>query len=351
VTTVTSILIDQIALSADGSDRGLGRYASVLGAAAHRVADASDIVGLPEDHALPLRVNRALRAVTRGKVGYHATGAYHLPLFKDRPWICSIQDVIPLDLKAYRKLGLKSRLQYANARRADVIVANSQYTAERIEARLGRSAKEVPVLPLPIGAPYSDAQRSSAGRREGKPYVVALADFRSVDTRKRLHWIKPVAEGLRQIGVETIVAGRGLEVVRNWGVTTDPNPTDGRLAALYAGALASFYPSAYEGQGLPPAEAMAVGCPVLAFRNTSVAEVVGTPDFLLDDPVPWQLQNLEASIPSETIAEILRRIDSWLTKPDLRDALAREARARTLAWGQAQFDAALAEIYQEVRRG
>jgi glycosyltransferase involved in cell wall biosynthesis len=181
--------------------------------------------------------------------------------------------------------------------------------------------------------------------------VVALADFRSVDTRKRLHWIKPVAEGLRQIGVETIVAGRGLEVVRNWGVTTDPNPTDGRLAALYAGALASFYPSAYEGQGLPPAEAMAVGCPVLAFRNTSVAEVVGTPDFLLDDPVPWQLQNLEAPIPSETIAEILRRIDSWLRKPDLRDALAREARARTLAWGQAQFDAALAEIYQEVRRG
>ncbi|QKS20062.1 glycosyltransferase [Curtobacterium sp. Csp1] len=348
---MTSILIDQIALSADGSDRGLGRYASVLGAAAHRVTDATDIVGLPEDYVLPLRVNRALRAENRAKIAYHATGAYHLPLVKDRPWVCSIQDVIPLDLKAYRKLGLKSRLHFANARRADVIVANSRYTAERVEARLGRSATDIPVLPLPIGAPYSDARVATRYRQDSKQYVVALADFRSTDTRKRLHWIKPVAESLRQIGVEMVVAGRGLEAVRDWPVAVESNPTDERLATLYAGALATFYPSAYEGQGLPPAEAMAVGCPVIAFRNTSISEVVGTPEFLLDDPVPWSLQDLEAPLPVETIKELLARISVWIADPSLHEALGREARARTLAWGQDQFDAALAELYRGVQRG
>jgi len=52
--------------------------------------------------------------------------------------------------------------------------------------------------------------------------------------------------------------------------------TDERLAALYAGAAALVYPSKYEGFGIPPLEAMALGCPVICSNTSSIPEVVGS---------------------------------------------------------------------------
>lgn len=50
---------------------------------------------------------------------------------------------------------------------------------------------------------------------------------------------------------------------------------DDRLAALYGGAAAFVYPSRYEGFGIPPLEAMSLGCPVICSRTSSIPEVVG----------------------------------------------------------------------------
>lgn len=50
---------------------------------------------------------------------------------------------------------------------------------------------------------------------------------------------------------------------------------DGELPALYGGALAFVYPSAYEGFGLQLCEAMACGCPVLSAHATSLPEILG----------------------------------------------------------------------------
>src|SRR6266568_1493786 len=58
---------------------------------------------------------------------------------------------------------------------------------------------------------------------------------------------------------------------------------DADLADLYAAAGCLLFPSRYEGFGLPCLEAMACGCPVVAFRNSSVPEVVGDAGELVAD--------------------------------------------------------------------
>ncbi|HLO85227.1 MAG TPA: glycosyltransferase [Nostocaceae cyanobacterium] len=51
--------------------------------------------------------------------------------------------------------------------------------------------------------------------------------------------------------------------------------SDEELAIAYSGAVALVFPSKYEGFGMPVAEAMACGCPVITCPNASLPEVAG----------------------------------------------------------------------------
>ena len=55
------------------------------------------------------------------------------------------------------------------------------------------------------------------------------------------------------------------------------------LNRLYNQALFLFYPSRYEGFGLPILEAQMAGCPVLAFNGSSIPEVIGDKTLMLDE--------------------------------------------------------------------
>jgi mannosyltransferase len=61
------------------------------------------------------------------------------------------------------------------------------------------------------------------------------------------------------------------------------------LGELYKVARALVYPSAYEGFGLPPLEAMAAGCPVICADSSSLPEVVGDSGLLIDPRSAGQL--------------------------------------------------------------
>jgi len=57
---------------------------------------------------------------------------------------------------------------------------------------------------------------------------------------------------------------------------------DTDLSPLYTGALAFVYPSAYEGFGLPPLEAMQCGAPVITSNTSSLPEVVGDAGIMVE---------------------------------------------------------------------
>ncbi|MEX2628176.1 MAG: glycosyltransferase family 1 protein [Ilumatobacteraceae bacterium] len=77
-------------------------------------------------------------------------------------------------------------------------------------------------------------------------------------------------------GVEERVTRLDLDV-RFLGFVPDAD-----LAACYAAATVFAYPSEWEGFGLPVAEAMAQGTPVVTSRATSMAELVGGAAVLVD---------------------------------------------------------------------
>jgi alpha-1,3-rhamnosyl/mannosyltransferase len=57
---------------------------------------------------------------------------------------------------------------------------------------------------------------------------------------------------------------------------------DRSLAALYSRALALVYPSLWEGFGLPVAEAMSLGCPVVTSDRSALPETAGGAALLVD---------------------------------------------------------------------
>jgi glycosyltransferase involved in cell wall biosynthesis len=94
---------------------------------------------------------------------------------------------------------------------------------------------------------------------------------------------------------------------------------DDVLAALYSGARLLVYPSIYEGFGIPPLEAMSLGCPVACSASSSIPEVVGTAAEFFDP---------------QDIDSIRRAVESVVLSDDHRDELVRRglARASHFSW-------------------
>ncbi|WP_205771783.1 glycosyltransferase family 4 protein [Mucilaginibacter terrenus] len=69
--------------------------------------------------------------------------------------------------------------------------------------------------------------------------------------------------------------------------------SDEHIPWLYTNAMFFAYLSFYEGFGLPPLEAMATGCPVLAGNKTAIPEVISDAGLLVD---PYSLAEIEAGM-------------------------------------------------------
>lgn len=111
-----------------------------------------------------------------------------------------------------------------------------------------------------------------------------------------------------------------LEEVKNSSVANRihflKNISDEDLALLYNGAEAMFFPSSYEGFGLPLLEAMACGTPVVTCRNSSLDEIAGDAAIYLEEPISNNLLDVMAQFEQHEL-----NLDSMIEKGLERAAL------------------------------
>lgn len=249
-----------------------------------------------------------------------------------------IHDVIPLDHPEYTRRGSveKFRVKLDAALAADGLLYNSHNTAERVAAVAERALPPGRVAPLGITQlPAPEIVRPAA------PYFLCLG---TIEPRKNhdllinlwsAMWSQRQGQGQGQGGASDgdgtdtphlrIVGRRGWENRRVFReldtapmmgrtVHEEGGLADDRLYGHLAGARALLFPSFAEGYGLPLAEALALGVPVIASDLPALREVGGdVPEWLpADDPAAWRAMIDEyAQISSPRRDAQIARLTRW----------------------------------------
>jgi glycosyltransferase involved in cell wall biosynthesis len=244
----------------------------------------------------------------------------------------TIHDVIPLTDPALTHsdaAGLRARLAAVLAH-ADAIVTVSEHSRAEIVRTLGIPAERVRNAGLAVEFGQLTSRSLPAGLTADSYYLFhGMAEPRKNLPRLAAAW--------RASGAPTplVIAGpEGGEAIDVPGVIRLPYLPREDLVALIAGARALLFPSLAEGFGLPVAEAMALGTPVLTASGGALEETAGGAALLAE---PTDIGAIAAAIVRLERDEALR---SYLRAAGL-------ARAQG-AFGVEAFGRRLLEAYAEV---
>lgn len=311
--------------------RGIGRYVSELKRYFDSLANDRLKVGFFDHRAVraPAGMDRLIsllpagRETVRQQIVYPLTlkisrraafNVMHFPAHMDAPswsmrdYVITVLDLIPLvcaDLyKADRpswRYRLARWLEISAIKNASLILAISENTANDVHRLLSIPRERIIVTPLGVderffevvpGQPKSASIRQKLGVPENGRIVLYVG---GIDPRKNypgmLRAFSAVAGRYRERGEAPpylVLAGKisgdrefpklmalvkelGLsEFVRMPGYVQDSDLLD-----LYAISSVFFFPSLYEGFGLPPLEAMAAGTPVVSSNTSAMPEILG----------------------------------------------------------------------------
>jgi glycosyltransferase involved in cell wall biosynthesis len=208
-------------------------------------------------------------------------------------------------------------------RRADAVLCVSAFTRDELERHVGGFT--CPLHVVPNGLEPGWFERPEGPLPESAPYLLFLGNLKPHKNLART--LAAFASIAERVPHAFVVAGPG-----------DPEPLartlapavaarvrfvgpldDVRLKRYVAGASGLVLASLYEGFGMPPVEAMALGVPVLVARAASLPEVCGDAA-LYCDPL--------------SVPDIARGLFTLLTDSAVRARLteAGPARARLFDW-------------------
>jgi len=212
------------------------------------------------------------------------------------------------------------------ARQASMVLTDSNFSKAELINRLGFEPDKIEILYPWVGndflGPLSQEEVIEARRRYSLPerFWLYLGGY---DYRKNVEFLlRAYAQIINDASVPPLVLAGEIPMqhtrvtcnvmgtLRNLGFNEDQVRLPGRIdsedmPAVYKAASLLIYPSLMEGFGLPPAEAMALGTPILSSNVSSLPEVVQNSDCLFD---PRDVQSL-----AEKLVHASKDVDQFVS--------------------------------------
>jgi glycosyltransferase involved in cell wall biosynthesis len=225
----------------------------------------------------------------------------------------------PLIKRAY----LRSMMRHA-VRRAAVLLPISAATGDELVNILNADPEKVAVIPVIIGPEFmlrSEEEKEVFRLRYSLPknYWVYVAHLYPHKNHIRLLIAYAQLKKMRQ-GLWPLVLrgdGRGSEVVIQQAISDYRLKSDvillpplerNEIPLLYSAASAMIYPSIFEGSGIPTAEAMACGCPIISSDIPAVRESVRDAALYFNPTnVDSIICAIQEFLDNETLSDAMRR--------------------------------------------
>lgn len=290
-------------------EHGIGRFAREV----YSAIDGLEKIELSGDPASKYDSFKLTKYLSKNKEYFFSPG-YNSPLCFLERCIITIHDLNHIDVapnttllkKIYYNTILKN-----TCRKAARIFTVSQFSKDRICDWAGVSAEQVVVVGNGVSPSFHSRVESFSANR---PYILTVSnrrahknEIKALQAYANSRLVKThnyIFTGL--VSPELASELNRLRITDN--VLFTGKISDDELATIYKGAALLFFPSLYEGFGLPVIEAMACGTPVITSNSTSLCEIAGDAALLVDPQnIDEMAASLEKMVDSESLVEELRR--------------------------------------------
>ncbi len=292
---------------------------------------------------LPQRLNR-------GDVDLFWSPLQTLPLRTRVPSVTTVHDLTTLLYPETHRLKVRlSQILFLgrSLAKAHRIVAISQATSRDLQRFFPQCQSKVRVIPNGVSSSFVPGDGAAIEQRRGElgcpdGYILFVG---TLEPRKNLTSLLDAWEALQERGilVPLVCAGSEgwknralrsrMERLRSRGLLITGTLSYPDLIRTYQAATVFAYPSLYEGFGLPVAEAMGCGIPVVTSSTSSLPEVLGDAGSL---------------VPPTDTAALADALEAFLKNPSLRQAAVEKGleRVARFTWDHAAIR--MREVFQEV---